>query len=250
MAFKIHIKQSILVHFFLLTTLCSFSQKIDSAQNIIHFKGATTITNNGISLIPTFSLGKPAAILDFSITKKRLSFEPQLRFAIKDAKPWSFIFWARYKIVNTAKFKMSLGAHPSFVFQNTTIIENAVSKNVILTRRFLATELFPNYILSKNVSVGLYYLYGHGLDETARNHFLAITGSISNIKLGKKYLFKAVPQFYYLRLTGNDGIYVTSTFTLSKKNFPFAVQSIINQTIQSNIVSSNFVWNASLVYSF
>ena len=250
MPIKSYTKLLILNLFFLFTTLHSFSQKIDSLKNIVHFKGAATITNNGISLIPTFSLGKPAAIFDFFVTKNRLSFEPQLRFAIKDAKPWSFIFWVRYKMVNTSKFKMSIGAHPSFVFQNTSIVENNISKNVILTRRFLTTELFPNYVLSKNVSVGLYYLYGHGLDETAHNHFLAITGSISNIKLSKKYLLKAVPQFYYLRLTGNDGIYVTSTLTLSKKGCPFAVQSIINQKIKSNIVSSSFVWNASVIYSF
>ncbi len=243
-------KQLILFCFFLVTALCSYSQKPDSAKSMLHFNGAATLTNNGISLIPTFSLGKPAAIFEFSITKKRLSFEPQLRFAIEGAKPWSFIFWVRYKMVNTSKFKMSIGAHPSFIFQNSVFIQNNVSKNVILTRRFFAAEIFPNYIVKKNVSVGLYYLYGHGLDETAHNHFLALTGSISNIKLSKNYFFKAVSQVYYLRLTGNDGIYATSTFTLTKKNFPLAIQSIINKTIQSNIISKNFVWNASLIYSF
>ena len=40
----------------------SFSQTIDSAKTIYHFSGTASVTNEGISLIPTFSLGKPAAI--------------------------------------------------------------------------------------------------------------------------------------------------------------------------------------------
>jgi aryl-alcohol dehydrogenase-like predicted oxidoreductase len=45
------------------------------------------VTNNGISLVQTFSLGKPAAIVTLSIGKGKLSFEPDLRFSLKE-KPW------------------------------------------------------------------------------------------------------------------------------------------------------------------
>jgi hypothetical protein len=69
----------------------SFSQKADSSNNVSHLNGAVTVTNNGISLIPTFTLGKPAVIFDLSIGK-RVSFDPQLRFAL-EGKPWSFVFW-------------------------------------------------------------------------------------------------------------------------------------------------------------
>jgi|SRR6266508_257305 len=59
------------------------------------------------------------------------------------------------------------------------------------------------------------------------------------------------PQFYYLRQDNKDGFYFTCTLTLAKKNFPLTVQSIINKTIQTDVPGSqDFVWNASLIYSF
>jgi hypothetical protein len=69
----------------------SFPQKTDSTKIARHIGGAVTVTNNGISLIPNFTLGKPAAIFDLSVGGKKLSFEPQFRFAL-EGKPWSFIF--------------------------------------------------------------------------------------------------------------------------------------------------------------
>ena len=64
----------------------SFCQKADSTKNIFHFAGGVTVTNKGISLVPTFTLGKPAAIFDPSTGKRKLYFEPQLRFAL-EGKP-------------------------------------------------------------------------------------------------------------------------------------------------------------------
>ena len=50
------------------------------------FTGTIAATNNGISLVPTFSLGDPAALLELKMTKGRFSFEPDMRFAL-DTKP-------------------------------------------------------------------------------------------------------------------------------------------------------------------
>ena len=79
----------------------TFAQKMDSMatqQAVGRFSTGASVTNNGVSLIPSFSLGKPAAIFDLSLGKKRLSFEPQFRFALS-GKPWSFLFWWRYKLI-------------------------------------------------------------------------------------------------------------------------------------------------------
>ena len=54
----------------------SFAQKTDSTKAVPYVSGAITITNNGLSLIPTFSLGKPTTVFDFAAGRKRLSFEP------------------------------------------------------------------------------------------------------------------------------------------------------------------------------
>lgn len=237
----------LLIHF----THSAFSQQADSAHTKVNVHGAMTITNNGISVIPTFILGKPATIFDLVVGKKRFSFEPQFRFAIEDAKPWSFIFWLRYKLIQTEKFKMGIGGHPSTVFSATTALVNGVSKDLITVKRYLASELTPTYIISKNVNVGVYYLYSHGLaDATKNTNFVALSSSFSNIKIAPELSLKLTPQVYYLQMDTNDGFYATSAFTLTKKDFPVAISSVVNKKIQSSIPSEDFVWNVSLIYAF
>src|SRR5262245_5847367 len=96
----------------MITDFC-FSQKPDST---FHLAGAVTVTNKGISLVPTFTLGKPAVIFDLSMGKRKLYFEPQLRFAL-EGKPWSFLFWWRYRLLNKNKMAVTLGAHPAMNFK-------------------------------------------------------------------------------------------------------------------------------------
>jgi post-segregation antitoxin (ccd killing protein) len=60
-----------------------------------------------------------------------------------------------------------------------------------------------------------------------------------------------VPQIYYLKMDESDGFYFTSSLTLARRNFPITVSALINKTIQTEIsASKDFVWNASLIYSF
>jgi hypothetical protein len=247
---------SILLLLLLTIVQTGFSQKSDStklanAPSAITVHGAFTVTNNGLSVIPTFMLGKPATIFDLTVRKKRFSFEPQFRFAMEGFKPWSFIFWLRYKLIDTKKFKMGVGAHPSTVFGNTAATVNGVSKELITIRRFWAGEISPTYFVSKNVNFGVYYLYSRGLaDATKNTNFVALGGNFSNIKVGPAVFLKASPQIYYLQMDQNEGYYVTSAFTLTKGNFPVALQSIVNKKLQSTIPSKDFVWNVSLIYSY
>lgn len=238
----------VLLHFF----VPGFSQTGDSSKTISHFSGSISVTHNGISLVPTFSLGKPATIFLLSVGGKRLSFEPDLRFAL-EGKPWSFLFWWRYKVLPSGKFRLTVGAHPALNFRTMRLFVNGDSTNVIVARRFLAGEIVPNYSITKNVSVGVYYLFSRGFDiNVPRNsHFLTINSSISNIKLPGELYMKLTPQFYYLKQDARDGFYFSSSMSLAKKNFPLSVSAIINKTVSGNILGSkNFVWNTSLVYSF
>lgn len=230
----------------------SAAQRTDSAKAVFHVNGAVTVTNKGISLIPTFTLGKPAAIFDLSLGKKRLFFEPQLRFAL-EGKPWSFIFWWRYKLVNETKFKMNIGAHPSLVFRTIQTPVNGVTTNVIQAHRYLATELAPSYYVAKNISIGMYYLYSHGLDKGAvgNTHFITINSNLSTINSANQFFIRFNPQLYYLKQDRHDGFYFTAALTLGRRNFPVSAQSIINKSIHSDIPGSrDFVWNTSIIYSF
>ncbi len=251
--FKTRISTLLLVFAFSIFTHFVFSQKVDSIKTINHFGGAVTVTNNGISLLPTFSLGKPAVMFDMSVGNKKLSFEPQLRFSL-EGNPWAFLFWWRYKLLNTDKFQVKVGAHPAIAFKTVpTISMNGDTNETIVAQRYLAMEFSPNYFITKNISIGIYYLHSHGFDEgaTKNTHFVTINSNISNIKLSEQFFLKFNPQIYYLRMDELEGYYVTATFTLASRNFPLSLQSIVNQTIETNIPARNdFVWNVSLIYSF
>jgi hypothetical protein len=247
--FKTVTGREILVLILLLFTQFSFSQKTDSTKKISHFSGAITATSNGISLVPTFSLNRPAVMFNLSIGKGKLSFEPDMRFSMS-GKPWSFLFWWRYRMQKD-KFHFTLGAHPALNFR--TQISPTDGNEMIVTRRFLASELAPNYFITKNTSIGMYYLYSRCFDKgAARNtHFITLSSNFRNIRIGNQLIANFIPQFYYLKQDKVDGVYFTSTLTLAKRNFPFSVQSIINKEIESEITGSkNFVWNVSLIYSF
>lgn len=243
-------------YFLLLVFSCllqsAIAQKGDTSKAVSHFSGNIQLTNNGLSFIPTFLLGKPAAILNLSTGRGRLTFEPELRFSL-EGKPWSFLFWWRYKLVNSNRFSVNLGAHPAVNFRSTTTILNGVSTETTVARRYLAGEIVPRYQLSPNIGLGSYYLYSRGLDEgtTRVTHFLTLNASFSHIPLPGKLLLRAIPQVFYLKMDDQDGYFVSASLNLSARNFPLSLGSVVNKRISSNIAGSkDFVWNLSLNYSF
>lgn len=246
------LERAFLLIAFLNLSFLAFSQKSDSTKVANYFGGGVTVTNNGISLIPTFSIDKPAVLFDLTAGRGKLSFEPQFRFSL-DGKPWTFFFWWRYKLVNNSRFFVRVGVHESLSYSTLPVLTNGESKETIITQRYLAGEFTPNYFLTKNISIGMYYLYSYGFDnEYVRNtHLGMLNMNFSNIKLSDKYYISYMPQVYYLRINNNDGYNVTSTLTLARKRFPVLFSLFGNKTIQSHIPGhKDFVWNASLIYSF
>jgi hypothetical protein len=246
------IKRALVLFVLLNLSFSVFSQNSDSTKVTNYFGGGVTVTNNGISLIPTFSIDKPAVLFDLTAGRGKLSFEPQFRFSL-DGKPWTFFFWWRYKLVNTSKFFVRVGAYESLSYSTLSVLTNGETKETIITQRYLAGEFAPNYFLTKNVSIGMYYLYSYGIDNVnVRNtHFAMLNMNFTNIKLSSKFFLSYMPQIYYLRINKNDGFNVTSTLTLARRNFPVSFSVFGNKTIKSNVPGhKDFVWNASLIYSF
>jgi hypothetical protein len=242
----------VLIIFFIILAHFSYSQKTDSIKSVRSISGSVLITNNGISIVPSFSLGKPAVQFYLSVGKNRLSFEPDIRFSLK-GKPWSFVFWGRYKLITTEKFKMNVGTHLGLNYKTSVLPINRDTNEVTIIRRYLATELFPRISLTKNISVGIYYLYSHGLDAgtIGNTHFITFNTNFTNIKITDQFFININPQLYYLRLDDQHGYFFTSSLTVAKKNFPLSVSGLINKKIKSNITASkNLLWNVSLIYSF
>ena len=242
---------SIIVLLFTSHSFYTYAQEITSDKPN-HFRGNISITQNGLSLIPTFSLDRPAAIFELSLGGKRISFDPEMRFAL-DGQPWSFIFWWRYKIIRSEKFKFHAGAHPAFIFRNT-IVMNANGQAVpsMEARRFFAGELVPSYTFNPHISTGLLYLRGQSLGKVPLevNQFVAANATFTNIKISEKYFFNARPQAFYLKMNQRDGFYASSSLLLGRRDTPISVGSIISRKITSDIPSKDWVWNVSLIYSF
>jgi hypothetical protein len=214
----------------------SFAQLPDSSQREMTFSGSIGITNNAFSIIPLFSLDNPSAILLFSWRKNRFSIEPDIRLTL-DGKRGNMLFWFRYRLIEKQKFSLRVGAHPAYNFALREITENGVTSEITQARRFIASEVVPNYQITPNWSVGMYYLQGNGLqkDGPRISHFVSLNTSISNIKLSRSVRFQFIPAIYYLYLDGNAGNYFTATGILSHKNVPFTLQSTINQTFTTTI---------------
>ena len=75
--------------------------------------------------------------------------------------------------------------------------------------------------------------------------------SISNIPITKNIVARFSPEIYYLKMDDNDGVFLNTTFLISKKNFPVSVSALINKPLKSNIPSEyDFLWNVGLSYTF
>ncbi len=140
---------------FMLLAHYSFSQDADSTTSPTHFSGSVSVTNNGISIVPSFSLEKPAVILNLSVGKSRLSFEPDIRFSLA-GRPWTMLFWGRYKLINKEKFQLSAGTHLGLNFITSLLPVKGDTALTTVTRPYLAGELFPRFSVTKNIRLGIY----------------------------------------------------------------------------------------------
>lgn len=231
----------------------AFSQQSDSTKVIAQISGNASATNNGISLIPNFSLSQPALVFNMSLEKGRFSFDPEFSFSLKEGRPWYQLFWLRYKLVNKGKFRLSTGTHLGLNFVRQDQPAGSQPQRLIVAERYLVGELVPTYSISKKLSVGIYYLLSRGFDIGSTNptHFLTLNASFTDLKLSKKLYFNFRPQVYYLNLFGNGGnYYATSSFTLGMVGSPFTLNSVVNKAIKTNIANSKgLIWNLSLNYS-
>jgi hypothetical protein len=237
---------------FLLFQVDSLAQQKDSIPKTTSFSASLGITNNGISIIPTFALNAPATIMNFSWKKGRFSFDPDIRLAT-NFKKGSMLFWFRYYLVEGKKLTVRIGTHPAMNLMTRQVTENGTTTEISQARRFIANEVMTSYKIKPNWSVGVYYLQGNGFqaDAPRLSQFVSLNTNISNIHLGKNIHFQLISAFYYLFLDRSEGYYFTATGVLTKKNFPLKLESTINQTFRSNIAGNqNFMWNVVLSYYF
>lgn len=235
------------------TSLFSFSQDVEKKTTPVFIGGTLGISTKGISTIPNLSSGKPALLIDLTAGKGRFSFDPQFYFDLDSYKPWTFVLWGRYKILDNEKFRMNIGAHPAFAFNKIEVAENGTTKNIVRVNRTLSGEFRGSYSLTKNIAVGPYYIYVHSLErDLVRNtHYMSLMGWINNIRIVKDYYIHLNPQVYYVRMDDDNVCFAATSLTLSKKEFPLTISCFINKKLTTNKpVGDDFLWNLSLSYTF
>lgn len=233
-------------------TTASFAQDSSDAAKKYRVAGSASLTNNGISLIPNFSLGDPATLFNLSVTRGRFSFDTDFNFSL-EAKLWYILYWLRYQVVNHGKFQVGTATHLGLNFKPSEMIIDGNQKNTTLTERYWVVDISPRYSISKNLAVGIYYLHSVGLDPgtVGNSNFITLNANFSNIHLLKDFYLGINPQIYYLKQDHPDGFYFTSTFTLSKSKCPVSISSLLNKEIETDITAGKgFVWNIALKYSF
>lgn len=248
------LKKTLLVVGALNLALVCLSQNKDTIKHELSIKGNISVANNGISLIPTFTLGKAAFASNIGFSgKKRFSFETELLYSIEDFRPWSIAFFSRFKIVRKEKFQLTAGAHvPVVNFVKATVIKDGIEQEIIQGRRFLPNlELVPNYNISKNFRVEMYLFFANGIDRDVdfRGYFFSLRPSFDKIPMRAKYFLRFYPQVYYLRIADDDGIYAAGTLALARQDFPLSLSTTMYRTITSNLQAKVFDWNISLNYS-
>ncbi|PJJ74588.1 hypothetical protein BXY57_0148 [Thermoflavifilum aggregans] len=253
-----HIKHWFWVSLFSAGSLPAFSQTTESTKKLYHFSGSASVTNNGIALVPNFSLNRPAAIFLFSFGGKRFSVEPDIRFSL-DAKPWTMLFWSRYQIIPEGKFQLRTGAHLGLNYKINTLPVDGTPTKLNVVRRYLAAELVPTYHISSRLGLGAYYLYARGLDAgtIVNSHFVLFSANLNPIlpaagseSLIKRFYLTTSPQVYYLNQDGLSGAYLNVNMQVGIHDFPLSLSSTFNEKLHSRIAGKSLIWNVSLVYAF
>jgi hypothetical protein len=233
-------------------SVLSFAQTDDSTQTPMVFSGNVGFTNNGFSIIPTFSLDNPAFVANLSFRKKKLSFEPDIRL-VPNAEKGGLIWWFRYQLVDQNKFGFRVGTHPAFTLIRRTDTEDGKSKEITEMLRFLAFEAVPSYQMTQKFNISAMYLQGNGLQKHGPQltRVLFLNSNITNIGMGKNLYFNLFPSIYFLYTDGYRGEYLTITGAIFHKKLPFSLQATINQTFKLDIPDNqNFMWNVTLNYNF
>ncbi len=242
----------------LLFVLCQLSisaqQQLaySTAREPLVFSGSLAMSSNGFSIVPTFSLNSPAAMIWLSWKKDKFSIDPDIRLT-PNAKKGSMIFWFRYHAVKTNRYSLRIGGHPAMNFQIREIQEGSATTSISQMRRFLAWEVAQNLNLGKNWQTGIYYLQANGLqnDGAKTSHYLALNLAVNRIKLGPKLRLSVAPSIYYLYLDKAHGEYFSGVVALSHTAWPFSIQHAFSKTLASNIPGNkDFIWNVSVHYNF
>lgn len=232
----------------------SFAQTTrDTLNTSFKFSGTISVTTNGISPIPAFSLDKPAIAGFLSLRKNRFSYDPEIAFSTQGV-PWFLNNCFRYRLIETPKFGLRTGVIWGLGYSYPTITENGVTNTVAKAERFAWLDLLPAYQLSKKLSLSSRTLIGYNFEpgSVKRIHYFSLSANLTQIHLARTIDCEFYPQLFYLNLDGNrDGFFVSGVAGVRYAKLPLFLSTQMNSTLTTSISPDpGFKWNISLTYSF
>jgi hypothetical protein len=235
---------------FLFIFIITFSQeKADSSKTKTKLKAAASVSlnSNGIASIPAFSLGKPAIIGAFSLTKNRFSFDPVLAYNL-EMKPWFIDSWLHYKIVNKPAFELRTGFNFSTFFSEYKLPDETLLQG----QRYFALALEAMYKISPTSSLTFMYWRDMGQEPgTISGHFFNLVCDRSDIKIGKSVVMAVNVLLFAINYDGNnDGLFMSPKISFAVRNIPLELFWQATQVLDSNISPNpGFKWNIGLAYT-
>ncbi len=236
---------------FLISSSIIYSQTTEEKETEpFNFSGGVAVTNNGVSIVPAFTLDKPAIMFDMSVGKK-LTFEPQFRFSLEGV-PWSFLFAFRYKLVDGERYSLKVGSSPAIRFGQEEVTDaDGVTEDKIIASRGWANEIGQSLVLTKNLSLGVTYFLVRQLEKDPVNpQFIMLNSVVSFTELPKDFMLTFVPQMFYLKIGEDSGLYYSGSMSLANKNLPVSLSAMFNKTIKTDLDGHDFLWNVTLTYRF
>ncbi len=218
---------------------------LTSLVGTIHAQTVTAgMTNNGINVIPSFSLNKPAITTAASLNlSKHIEYDPDFACALADGKGWYTDQWVRWnQSLDTAgKWVATVGFDWQMYFQPiSTFTGDPIMQMVHYPTYEAKVKFSPN---SKNAFV-IDYWYTSAVEERygVKAHYAA--ASYIRTTDMKKFVLNGTLTCYYLNSTDNSvGIIGWVDVNLShKKSGLFIDLQAINKISADNVP---FAWSAT-----
>ena len=223
----------------------------DTSSKRFKLSGTITITNNGISLIPAYSLGKPAILAFFKLKRRRFSYEPDVSFSY-EGRPWGLGNIFRYMAIDNKKFKLKTGTALGLGFTYPKVLQDGNWITVNKAERYIWLELAPSYTFSENINISCTYWNGHNLEKHSIKviDFVSLSAGITKIDLSPSFYFSIFPQVFYLNTDHkNDGFFISVITGAGHKKIPLFFSNQVTSTITTNMdPDPGFKWNLSLTY--
>lgn len=233
------------------TTMLSSQDSLQVKQTWrVRANGNLQITDNGVSLFPNLSLGRPAAVLNVNVLLKNFSFEPEMRWGL-NGDPWSYIFWFRYRI-NKVRFQLRTGLHPAYVLSEQEFMSGGNLVSRFVATRYLAGELAPSFQFTPHFAMTLHYLHSRASDDYGvdRSNFFSLQARLTRLGLTGPLYLNFFPQLFYLQLGEKAGLYVSESISLNHKKWPVYVSSLLTYKIDSTIPGDRLVSSFGLNIKF